>query len=382
MSAPLGVSIVIANHNYERYLGEAIDSALAQRHPLVEVIVVDDGSTDGSAAVIAAYGTRITALFQAKAGQTLACAAGFARSRHPIVFFLDADDRLVPDAAAMAADLLAGADAATAVSKLQFRLRTMDAAGRVLDHIYPKYPADLAPASIRAELLRTGYYASPPTSGNAYTRRFLDAVSPFEEHPHIDALLNTLAPLYGDVRSSPAVIGHYRVHRASNSFAGSGEVERFVELIALDPLRLAILGRHCDRLGLPFAGFRALRHLLPYRELEVVIAKLQAGRPRDHSAVLRLLAATLKAGLGAPYTPWHRLLRALWITAVAVSPQALATRLVGFRYDPTRRPRAIEAVVNAFQISRPVPPMAVERQLASRAEPGLVESRRPEEVQT
>ena len=48
MSSPLGVSIIIPNYNYDRYIGEAIDSALAQTHPVVEVIVVDDGSTDGS----------------------------------------------------------------------------------------------------------------------------------------------------------------------------------------------------------------------------------------------------------------------------------------------------------------------------------------------
>ena len=52
MSGPR-VSVVVNNFNYERYLGEAIDSALAQDHDDVEVVVVDDGSTDGSAEIIA-----------------------------------------------------------------------------------------------------------------------------------------------------------------------------------------------------------------------------------------------------------------------------------------------------------------------------------------
>lgn len=61
------VSILISSHNYARFLGEAIDSALAQRDggpdglpvPEVEVIVCDDASSDGSDAVIRRYGTRI-----------------------------------------------------------------------------------------------------------------------------------------------------------------------------------------------------------------------------------------------------------------------------------------------------------------------------------
>ena len=379
MTARPGVSIVIANHNYATYLAEAIESALGQAGAFVEVIVVDDGSTDGSAAVIERYRGRITAVLQANAGQTRACEAGFRRSTQPIVIFLDADDRLVPEAAAMALDLQASAADPARVSKLQFRLQTMNAAGRVLDHIYPKYPADLAPGIVRGELLRTGFYACPPTSGNAYARPFLEAVSPFDEHPHIDALLNTLAPLYGDVLSSPEVIGHYRVHRSSNSFAGSGDVDRFIELIALDPLRLAILARHCERLGIPFAGLPALRHLLPYRELEVVIAKLRAERPRDHLAVLRLLAATLRAALEAPYTVWHRLLRACWITAVATTPRRWARRLVCLRYDPTRRPSTIEAIINAFQQDGRRPATPPRRSVAAVVDSRVVEPGRPEE---
>ena len=58
------LSVVIPNYNYARFVGDAIDSALGLDWPHVEVIVVDDGSTDGSRAVIEAYGPRITALFR------------------------------------------------------------------------------------------------------------------------------------------------------------------------------------------------------------------------------------------------------------------------------------------------------------------------------
>ena len=62
-------SVIINNHNYGRYLGEAIESALAQTHPVTEVVVVDDGSTDDSVEVITAFGRRILPIFQENRGQ-------------------------------------------------------------------------------------------------------------------------------------------------------------------------------------------------------------------------------------------------------------------------------------------------------------------------
>src|SRR5690606_12189934 len=78
---PVLVSIIISSHNYERYLAEAIDSALAQDYPRVEVIVVDDGSTDGSRRIIEQYGDRIVPILKAQGGQCSCVNAGFAASR-------------------------------------------------------------------------------------------------------------------------------------------------------------------------------------------------------------------------------------------------------------------------------------------------------------
>lgn len=86
-------SIVICNHNYENYLGAAIDSALRQDYAPTEVVVIDDGSTDGSASLIQSYGDRIRPVFKRNAGQPSAINAGFHESRGEIVCLLDADDR-------------------------------------------------------------------------------------------------------------------------------------------------------------------------------------------------------------------------------------------------------------------------------------------------
>lgn len=91
------VSILINNYNYDRFLKDAIDSAIAQTYPHKQVIVVDDGSTDNSRAIIASYGDSIIPILKENGGQASAFNAGFAASQGEIIFFLDADDIFVAD---------------------------------------------------------------------------------------------------------------------------------------------------------------------------------------------------------------------------------------------------------------------------------------------
>jgi glycosyltransferase involved in cell wall biosynthesis len=90
------VSVIIPNYNYAKYLREAIDSVLAQTYAKVEVVVVDDGSTDGSQDVIAKYGDRITAILQQNQGVSAARNNGVAATHCEFVAFLDADDAWLP----------------------------------------------------------------------------------------------------------------------------------------------------------------------------------------------------------------------------------------------------------------------------------------------
>lgn len=92
------VSIIIPNRDYGRYLREAVDSALGQTYEPVEVIVVDDGSTDESRSVIRSYGGKVQAVLQANLGAPGARNAGISRAAGEFLVFLDADDSLLPDA--------------------------------------------------------------------------------------------------------------------------------------------------------------------------------------------------------------------------------------------------------------------------------------------
>ena len=86
------VSIIINNYNYDRFLAEAIDSALNQTYPHVEIIVVDDGSTDNSRNIIADYGNRIVPVLKSNGGQASSFNEGFKASQGEIICLLDSDD--------------------------------------------------------------------------------------------------------------------------------------------------------------------------------------------------------------------------------------------------------------------------------------------------
>ena len=90
------LSVIIANHNYEKYVASAIKSALDLRWNDTEVIVVDDGSTDGSRAVIEGFADRVKVLMTENATQRVAANRGFALSTGDVVVFLDSDDVFAP----------------------------------------------------------------------------------------------------------------------------------------------------------------------------------------------------------------------------------------------------------------------------------------------
>jgi len=91
------VSAIIPNYNYARYVGEAVESALGQTYPNIEVIVVDDGSTDNSLEVLQQYRERIKIIEQKNSGVCVARNRGVAESTGEYIAFLDADDVWLPE---------------------------------------------------------------------------------------------------------------------------------------------------------------------------------------------------------------------------------------------------------------------------------------------
>lgn len=98
------VSVVIRCFNLGAYLAQAIDSALRQTYPRVEVIIVDDGSTDNTERVARGYGERVRYVAQAHSGVSAALNTGTLAATGDWINFLDADDVLLPDMLAASLD--------------------------------------------------------------------------------------------------------------------------------------------------------------------------------------------------------------------------------------------------------------------------------------
>lgn len=105
------VSVIIPCYNAERWLSEAIDSVLAQTYPDIEIVVIDDGSSDRSLGIIKSYDARIIWRTGENKGANHARNLGFALSSGDYIQYLDADDYLLPDKIAKQVQCLQANDA-------------------------------------------------------------------------------------------------------------------------------------------------------------------------------------------------------------------------------------------------------------------------------
>lgn len=98
MTSRLLVSVLIPAYNAGKYIGQAINSILTQTYPSVEVVVVNDGSTDDTSYILRAFEDKgVRVINQANSGQCAAANRAFKESRGELVKFFDADDILDPD---------------------------------------------------------------------------------------------------------------------------------------------------------------------------------------------------------------------------------------------------------------------------------------------
>ena len=280
MSATLA-SIVVNNYNYGRFLAEAIDSALAQTHRPLEVVVVDDGSTDESRDVISAYGDRIVPVLKENGGQASAFNAGFAASRGDVVLFLDADDALLPTAVEQA---VGGFRNGTV--KVHWPLWEIDEAGRRTGG--PLF-ADVPEGDLREVVLRDGpaSHVNPPTSGNAWTRAFLERVMPLPVDGRLvwaDAYLLELAPLFGPLARVSEPLTLYRVH-GDNRYASISFEERLRRGLSLYDLICEAMARYAQELGLPLE-LAACRRKSWFHRLERAVDEIAEFVPQGEPFVL------------------------------------------------------------------------------------------------
>lgn len=322
------ISVVIPCYNYARYVGQAVDSVLAQRYPALDLVVVNDGSTDNSLAVIREHAPNAKIIDQHNQGQVAACNAGFAASTGEVVIFLDADDLLEPGALSRVAEVWS-----PRLAKVQSDLKIIDAEGRDLGRLFAHFGPDYTVERVREDFSRGGTYRWPVTVGNAYSRWFVALLFPQSFPGPVDGYLNTLAPLYGDVLTLPHVLGRYRLHGTNMSASARG-ASGLVEQIAVRRTELAELRRHANMRGVQLPEVDPLDHELPFLNFRLVALKLgmsYVGGETDRvPALLRKAMAQLwHEGLPLKITAAH----ALWFVAVAIMPRQFVSTLVKLRFD-------------------------------------------------
>lgn len=207
------VSVVIPVYNAEATLGATVESVLSQTYRNIEVVLVDDGSTDGSLAVayeLSRADRRIRAIHSENGGVSRARNRGIDEAKGDYLMFVDADDLLEPEAAeALVGDALAGG-APLAICGMSFD--TLDESGRLVSGRarsmgWSAIVADLAHAGCTYERLYEANYVQSAWAKlfsleelRAFNIRFDESLSSFEDHAFMLSCLACMAPLAVDAR--------------------------------------------------------------------------------------------------------------------------------------------------------------------------------------
>jgi glycosyltransferase involved in cell wall biosynthesis len=340
MEGELLVSIVINNYNYARFLSFAIDSALKQTYPNVEVIVVDDCSTDDSRQVIESYGDRIiSVLHETNGKQGAAFNSGFAKSQGDIILFLDSDDYLYPDAVRQIV-----ATWQPEISKVHYRLDVVDIAGQPRGFSYPQGSNKLAKGEVWQTLLNIGTYIGVPTSGNALSRRTLAQITPIpsEYNTTSDDYLSVLMPLYGEVLAIEEPLGAYRLHDSNQWALTMLTSDRFRRFVNHDLKRCQLLKEKAPQLGysvpddLDFRFFGRVWSRLISLRLDPTQHLVPSDRP------LPLIYWGIRAIWKYSDYNWQkRFVFSLWLIWVGLMPLPLAQPAITWLYAPQSRPNPI-----------------------------------------
>jgi glycosyltransferase involved in cell wall biosynthesis len=331
------VSVIINNYNYGRFVGEAIESVLRQSYGSVELVVVDDGSTDHSREVIAGYGERLLPIFKENGGQGSAFNAGFAKSSGDIIIFLDSDDALLPQ---LVERVVAAFQANPAAATVRYRLEMMDADGVPLGAVKPSWHIKMPSGDLRSLVLGNADLFWQATSGNAFAASVLRKVLPMpEEEYHIcaDDYIQKLPLLYGEVISFDEVGGYYRVH-GSNATGRNFQRTRTIIACAITTDRC--IQRHSELLDLDRKPQDLIRQPnVRFLALRLSSLKLDPSQhPVEKDGIVRLGWEGVGASLRRFDLPFHvRMICGCWFVATILAPKPVAAWLAARFFQPEMR---------------------------------------------
>ncbi len=339
-SSPPTLSVIIANYNYEKFVGAAIESVLSQDEE-VQIIVVDDASTDNSVDVINQYADRVeTILLKQNSGQGGGLNAGFEAATGDLVMFLDADDFLLPGGAAT---ILSNYRPDVAI--YHYRMRYGDEDGGTYG-MYPPIERPLAEGNISERLRTTGHYDGTVTSGLVFSREAVSKVMPMDEETYrygADGYLCSTVPLYGDSATHATPVSAYRLHTRQHSQFSKVYAERARWRLKHTMDRHNSTREHAKKLNLKVNPnlFEDDDFALQERVVSMIIEPDK--HPIEGDTLGDLLARS-KARKIKQAGGVKKIWEFLWWTSLQLSPNGLRVAMIKPAIDADARPRWFQAM--------------------------------------
>ena len=338
---PIKASVIINNYNYGQYLNDAIQSVLDQDYPNVELILVDDGSTDNSIEVVSRWGDRLKAICKQNGGQGSAFNAGFAAASGEIIFFLDSDDLLHPN---IVSKVVKTFESDNDIVKVQFRLQTCDENGSILNASIPSNIERMRSGDLKDSILQfPDDLTWQPTSGNAFSAEVLKKIFPMPEEEYricADYYLSNIPGLFGSVVSIKELGGYYRIHQQNNHKDSALDLQKTREIIqrtffthsqilkAAKSLQLQTNNAYSD-------GFQSITYLA-HRMVSIKLSPTK--HPFSSDSTYRLCLKGIKSAvnhLDQSYA--QRLMYICWFIAMYLTPPKFAPFVAeAFFYEDRR----------------------------------------------
>lgn len=281
-----GVAVVIPAFNHARYLSAAIDSVLAQDYPDIDLVVIDDGSTDDTVRTLKRYGPRLRWFSRGNRGQSATLNEGWSKTRGDVLLYLGDDDILLPGAVARA---MSAMQAAPLLIGVYGDYLIVDDQSRTLRRVF--MPDIDLPSML-------GDFMTPPAAGTFLRRSIWEAVGGWDESlhqvPDRDFYLRAL--LRGRMQRIPETLAAFRVHQESQTFRPRHASR------ASEPIQ--VVDRFFQREDVP----EALRRLKPRaRAMARVVAARHDLRRRDWTAAVGHLtdAVRLQPHIAFSLSAWR-----------------------------------------------------------------------------
>lgn len=297
------VSVLLPTYNRAHYIGAAIGSLLSQTYKPFEIIVLDDGSTDGTAAACSQFGERVSYVRIARnGGKTAAINTGLARARGDFIWIMDDDDFVLPAALSILLTQLV-ADESLGFSFGALRKFSIDQNGRIRFQEAASRPA--GPGVLFAHLMEDCFITGQPCT--LFRRSCLESLAPFDTSVLASVDYNILlqvARFYPGADVGKVVLWQ-RQHGGARGparlqYAAKDRVSRWREFDQ------RLIGKLMERLELrEYLGLKDLREPLSPRQLRSALVQkaVIAGRKDLWAIALESLRDAVAADFDKPFEP-------------------------------------------------------------------------------